>query len=744
MSAPPPSSPIDPRADVVTDSLALHIGGMTCAACAVRVEKVVRRLPGVVAAQVSFATEEANVALAPGSASLDDVVAAVERAGFSAARAPTGREEREAQEALEASATRREGLLVALALVLTAPLVLPMLGLVVGQHWMLPGALQLLLALPVQLFVGARFYQAAFKALRAGSANMDVLVALGTSAAFLLSVWLLLRGERHLYFEAAAVVLALVRLGKWLELRAKRSTTNALRALHALRPASARVLKDGREIEVPLNAVGRADVVVVRPGERVPVDGVVRFGETSIDESLLTGESLPRSRGVGDDVTGGALNLDGLVHVEAVRVGEDSVLARIIALVHGAQASKPPLQRSVDRVAAVFVPVVLVIAALTLAGWCVAGASVEDAVLYAVSVLVIACPCALGLATPAALVVGTGAAARAGILIRGAEALERARQVDVVLFDKTGTLTEGLPRVVRVLPFEISEDELLERAASAQQGSEHPLGKAMVRAAGERGLSLSPVESFQARVGRGIVARVDGRALLVGSQRFLREELTKEGASETLHEERAAALASAGSTVVWVAEGTRVLGCIALADSLREGAHDAVSRLRARGITPVLLSGDSRAAAEQVAASLAIERVLAEVLPEDKAACVRELQAEGKVVAMVGDGINDAPALALADVGVALASGTDVAVESADVTLMRGDPALVISALEIARATTRKIHQNLFWAFVYNVVGLPLAALGLLSPVVAGAAMALSSVSVLANALSLRRWKPRP
>ncbi len=721
---------------VPAESVRLAIGGMTCATCSRRVEKVLRRVEGVETAQVNLATEVATVALTPGATSIDALVEAVTRAGYTAVRAPSDSAEREAAERAEAAAARRELWLLGGAALLTAPLVLPMLLAPAGISWMLPGPVQLLLATPVQLVAGARFYRGAWGALRAGSANMDVLVALGTTAAWGLSTALLFTGG-HLYYEAGAAVITLVLLGKWLEARAKRGTTAAIRALMELRPQTASVLRDGREVTVPVDAVGAGDVVVVRPGERVPVDGRIVRGESLLDESLITGESRPVERGVGEEVTGGSINGDGALQVEATRVGEESRLSRIIALVEQAQASKAPIQRTVDRVAAVFVPAVMVAAGATLAGWLLAGAGIEVSLVTAVSVLVIACPCALGLATPAALMVGTGAAARAGILIKDAPALERAHAVDVVAFDKTGTLTEGRPEVTHVAAAEGDEDGLLALAAAAQSGSEHPLARAVIGAAAGRGLAVVPAGSFRARAGRGIEARVEGRTVHVGSRRLMEELGLDTGALEP----RARALEERGVTVMWVARDGAILGTIGAEDRVRERAGDAVRRLEALGVEVVMLTGDDRRTAEAVAARVGIRRVVAQVLPEDKAREIEALRAGGRVVAMVGDGINDAPALAAADVGLAMSTGTDVAMSTAGVTLVRPEPTLVADAIQVSRATTRKIRQNLFWAFAYNAVGIPLAALGFLTPIIAGGAMALSSVSVVTNALLLHRWR---
>jgi len=728
-------SPHDP---VRAESVRLALTGMTCAACSTRIERVLRRQPGVAAANVNLASETATVAYLPGAVSLDSLVAAVAAAGYGASRAATDAEERAAHERRETARARRELALLLGSAAFALPLVAPMALSPFGVHVLLPGWLQLVLATPVQVVAGAHFYRGAYRSLRGGSANMDVLVALGTTAAFVLSVVLLAGGTQHLYFEAAASVIALVRLGKWLEARAKRSANQAVRALMALRPERARVERDGRELEVAVEAVGAGEIGVLRPGERVPVDGEVLTGTSSVDESLLTGESLPVTRGPGDPVIGGSINGEGWLRVRATAVGEASALARIVRLVEAAQGDKAPVQRLVDRVSAVFVPTVVGVALLCLGGWLVAGAGVEVALVHAVSVLVIACPCALGLATPAALMVGTGAAARSGILFRDAEALERAQAAAVVAFDKTGTLTEGRPTVREVLALDGDEGRLLALAAAAQRGSEHPLARAILLAAAERGVAVDSPHDFRALPGRGVEATVGGSRIRVGSPRFL-DELGLERAPLA---SRAEAHEAAGATVVWVAADERLLGAIAIGDRLRAGAATAVARLRARGITTVLLTGDNRRAAAAVARELGIERVRAELGPEDKAREVAALRAGGAGVAMVGDGVNDAPALAAADVGFAMASGTDVAMHTAGVTLVRADPALVADAVSVSRATVRKIRQNLAWAFGYNVVGIPLAALGYLTPVLAGAAMALSSVSVVASALLLRRWRP--
>ena len=722
---------------VAEQAVTLRIEGMTCASCVARVEKALLRVPGVTAASVNLATETARVettALADAPAALQ---AAVARAGYRATPLDEG--------AAAPPPAAAEGLpwpLLAAA-ALSLPLVLPMVAMLWGAHWMLPAWLQWALATPVQFGFGARFYRAGWKALRAGSGNMDLLVALGTSAAYGLSVYEWLRPDAeampHLYFEASAVVITLVLLGKWLEARAKRQTTAAIRALQALRPERARVRRaDGSETELPLAELRLGDVVIVRPGERVPVDGQVIDGSSEVDESLITGESLPVPRHAGDRVTGGAVNGEGLLALRTVALGAESTLSRIVRLVESAQARKAPIQRLVDQVSAVFVPVVVGCALLTWLGWGLGAGQWQQGLLNAVAVLVIACPCALGLATPAAIMAGTGAAARRGILIQDAQALELAHRIGVVAFDKTGTLTEGRPRLLDLQSADGDEAGLLRRAAALQAGSEHPLARAVVAAARERGLAPPAAAELRAAAGRGIGGTVDGVELRLGSARWMQELGVDCGAWDP----RAAALQAQGRTVSWLAALTpapRLLGLLAFGDSLKPNAAEAVRRLHALGVRTVLVSGDNRGSAQAVAQALAIDDVRAEVLPADKARVIGELRAISPVVAMVGDGISDAPALAAADVGIAMATGTDVAMQAAGVTLMRGDPLLVAEAISLSRRTTAKIRQNLFWAFGYNVVGIPLAAFGLLNPVLAGAAMAFSSVSVVGNALLLQR-----
>ncbi|QBE67394.1 copper-translocating P-type ATPase [Pseudoduganella lutea] len=722
---------------------------MSCAACVGRVEKALAAVPGVRSASVNLATETARVETAV-PLPFDTLRAAVENAGYEAGPAvdPAAPAVPVSEPPATAGGMLRgwlrganEGLPVLLAALLSVPLAAPMLLAPLGIGWMAAPWLQWLLATPVQFLLGARFYRAGWKAARAGAGNMDLLVALGTSAAYGLSVYLLLSGHgTHLYFEASSVVITLVLLGKWLEARAKRQTTSAIRALRTLRPDTARVRRGGHDADVPIATVRTGDMVVVRPGERIAVDGDVVEGMSDVDEALITGESLPVARRPGDRVTGGAINGAGLLLVRTTATGAETTLERIIRLVEDAQAAKAPVQHLVDRVSAVFVPVVLAIAALTLAGWWFATGNLETATINAVTVLVIACPCALGLATPAAIMAGTGVAARHGILIKDAAALETAHGVTAVVFDKTGTLTQGRPVLAALRAHGIAEAELLALAAAVQRGSEHSLARAVLEAANERALDVPAAQAVTALPGRGLAATVAGRDLVLGSTRLMAERHVDLAPLQA----EALALEQSGHTVSWLADAgaRRLLGLVAFADPPKPTARAAVARLHAQGIATTMLTGDNAGSAQAVAAAVGVGDVSANLLPADKTAHIAALKAGGARVAMVGDGINDAPALAAADVGIAMATGTDVAMHAAGITLMRGDPALVADALDISRRTFAKIRQNLFWAFVYNLAGIPLAALGMLSPVMAGAAMALSSVSVITNALLLNGWKP--
>ncbi|MGY2138465.1 heavy metal translocating P-type ATPase [Pseudomonas reactans] len=718
----------------------LPISGMTCASCAGRVERALGKVPGVQSVSVNLANERAHVEVL-GQMDPGVLIAAVDKAGYTASLPQS----ETATDADQSQRLHRERWSLLLAILLALPLVLPMLVEPFGLHWMLPAWAQFALATPVQFIFGARFYIAAWKAVRAGAGNMDLLVAIGTSAGYGLSIYEWLTAHPgmapHLYFEASAVVIALVLLGKYLESRAKRQTASAIRALEALRPERAIRVIEGREEDVAINALKLNDRVLVKPGERFPVDGEVVEGQSHADEALISGESLPVPKQPGDKVTGGAINGEGRLLVRTLALGAESVLARIIRLVEDAQAAKAPIQKLVDKVSQVFVPAVLVLALVTLVGWWLYGAPLETAIINAVAVLVIACPCALGLATPTAIMAGTGVAARHGILIKDAEALERAHEVSAVVFDKTGTLTSGAPKIAHLAAVDGNEALLLQQAGALQRGSEHPLAKAVLDACDEQGLKVADVTASQSLTGRGIAGTLDGLQLALGNRRLLEES----GLNAGHLADSAKAWEAEGRTLSWLIEQggqPRVLGLFAFGDTLKPGALEAVEQLKAQHISSHLLTGDNRGSARVVAEALGIDDVHAEVLPADKAATVAELKKTG-VVAMVGDGINDAPALAAADIGIAMGGGTDVAMHAAGITLMRGDPRLVPAALEISRKTYAKIRQNLFWAFVYNLIGIPLAAFGLLNPVLAGAAMALSSVSVVSNALLLKTWKPK-
>ncbi|OFA08088.1 heavy metal translocating P-type ATPase [Duganella phyllosphaerae] len=718
---------------LVTTDIDLGIEGMTCASCVRRVEKALQKVPGVHAASVNLATESARIKVSGVEPAA--LIAALDAAGYPATVANHD------STSPSNTAPARDGWKVLLSAALSLPLLLPMLLEWAGLHWTLPGMVQWALATPVQFWLGWRFYRAGWKAVRAGAGNMDLLVALGTSAAYGLSVYLLLAGHggmTHLYFEASAVVITLVLLGKWLEARAKRQTAAAIRALQVLRPESARVRRDGQEHDVPMDQVRLDDLVVIRPGARVPVDGVVLEGASDVDESLITGESLPVSKHAGQPVTAGAVNGAGVLLVRTSAAGAETTLSRIIRLVEDAQAAKAPIQHMVDKVSAIFVPVVLALALLTLLGWWGTTGDLQTAIINAVAVLVIACPCALGLATPAAIMAGTGVAARYGILIKDAEALEVAHAVTTVVFDKTGTLTLGKPALAAIHAHGVAEERLLQLAAAIQAGSEHSLARAVLDAATARQSAPLAASGVTALPGRGLAANVDGLALRLGSTRLMREE----GVDLAPLQAQAQALEQGGHTISWLASGKELLGLFAFSDPVKPGARAAIARLQAQGIAAVMLTGDNQGSAQAVGKLLGLDTVVANLLPADKAARIAALKATGAKVAMVGDGINDAPALAAADVGIAMSTGTDVAMQAAGITLMRGDPVLVADAIEISRRTYSKIRQNLFWAFIYNLVGIPLAMLGLLNPVVAGAAMAASSVSVIGNALLLRRWKP--
>ena len=757
-----------PLTNKPSSELTLSIKGMSCASCSNRVEKALAKVPGVLSAEVNLALETAHIESLTNTATATQLIEAVIAAGYQAEEVKKNIAETDIATDVSLAKPSLSRVYswwpVALSALLSLPLVLAMLANLLGWQRQLSGWLQLALATPVQFWLGWRFYKAGWSALKAGAGNMDLLVALGTSAAYGLSVSLLFTpflfsashalnqshvGMQHLYFESSTIVITLILLGKWLESRAKKQTTDAIRALNALRPQRACVLRNGKEIELAISAVLLGDIVLVRPGEIIPVDGLIQQGDSQVDESLITGENLPVFKKMGDMVTGGAINGEGLLYVNTTAIGAESVLARIVRLVESAQAKKAPIQRLVDKVSAIFVPVVIVIAFVTLLAWGLLQGDWQVAILNAVAVLVIACPCALGLATPTAIMVGTGVAAQHGVLIKDAEALELAHAIKTVAFDKTGTLTEGQPKLVALesaaVMADASPDELLMLAASLQSGSEHPLAKAVVKAAQAKFMSLQSVLNMQALPGRGVAGVVNDQILHLGNSRLMQEL----GVDYSALQASAAILESEGRSVSWLcrsfamnASKPELIGLLGFGGSIKPSALSAIKRLQAQGINTVLISGDNQGSASRVAKQLGITQIYAQVLPEDKANILVQLKTTGGLVAMVGDGINDAPALAAADIGIAMSSGTDVAMQAAGITLMRGDPSLVADAIDISRRTYAKIRQNLFWAFVYNIVGIPLAAMGLLSPVIAGAAMALSSFSVISNALLLKRWKP--
>ncbi|MBM3392689.1 MAG: copper-translocating P-type ATPase [Betaproteobacteria bacterium] len=721
----------------------LPIEGMTCAACAARIERQLNKLPGVTAA-VNFASERAHVEFDAAAASEAKLVETIEKAGFKVPQVDPAAglaEARAAEKERKAAAYHAELKRFWISVALTLPLVAQMGTMFSGEHAdLLPRWLQLALATPVQFWIGWRFYVGAFNALRGGAGNMDVLVALGTSMAWAFSAVVTVADlhHQHVYFEASAAVITLVLMGKLLEARAKAKTSAAIEALIRLQPQTARLLRDGELVEVPVASLAPGDVFVVRPGESVPVDGEVAEGASSVNEAMLTGESLPLAKNPGDKVFAATVNGEGLLRCRATGVGSHTLLAGIIRMVEQAQGSKAPVQRLADRISAIFVPVVTAIALLAFAGWWLFAGDFTQALVNAVAVLVIACPCALGLATPTAIMVGTGRGAAAGILVKNAEALELAKNVEVLAVDKTGTLTQGKPEVTDVVPNEgIAECELLRLAASLEQGSTHPLAEAIVARAREQGMALAQPSELRAVAGKGLSAALDGVGYTLGSPAYLAEQ------GVAVPEALLAPLAAAGKSVIAVSCGLTFLGLIGVADRLRPTSRAAVARLKAQGVEVVMLTGDNAATAAAIAREAGIDRFEAGVLPQDKATAVTQLKSGGRRVGMVGDGINDAPALAAADVSFAIGGGSDVALEAADVTLMRSDLLSAADAIDLSRATLAKIRQNLFFAFIYNVLGIPLAAMGMLNPVIAGAAMALSSVSVVSNSLLLRRWQPQ-
>ncbi len=774
---------------VPLERLDLQVSGMSCAACSARIEKGLNKAAGVEKAVVNLATETATIEYYPGLTDPDALIKTVERIGYGASLMPDFFES--IAEPADSDDMKNKWRLLIFSAVLSLPFAAMMIAELAGlavPAWLHSFYTQLLLASLVQFGAGWIFYRGAFFALRGGSANMDVLVALGTSAAYFYSLGagLLLPGS-HLYFEVSAILITLILVGKYLEARAKGRTSEAIRKLMGLQPRTARVIRGGQEMEIPIHEVRVGDLVLVRPGESIPVDGTVIEGYSAVDESMLTGESIPVDKNTGDPVTGATINKFGSLKVEAGRVGRDTVLAQIIRVVQAAQGSKAPIQRLADLVAGYFVPVVITIALGTFAYWYWMGSNADFpmALINATAVLVIACPCAMGLATPTSIMVGTGRGAENGILIKGGEYLEQAHRINTVVLDKTGTITKGEPELTDYLTAgkrpadEVMEDEAQagkkpagsgspedeERfpawAASVEKLSEHPVAQAIVAGLEQRfpGLAAMPAESFEAVPGQGVRATVEGRRIMLGSRSFVQGFLNQGDGSGDLnlqdlnHQNRppdlkipdllaeAERLEGQGKTVTLMAVDGRLAALMAVADTIKEHSAEAIARLQAMGIEVWMITGDNRRTAEAIASQAGISNVLAEVLPENKAREVQRLRAEGRIVAMAGDGINDAPALVNADVGIAMSTGTDIAMEAADITLLRGDLRLIATAIELSRATMRNIKQNLFWAFVYNIIGIPIAAAGLLNPVIAGGAMALSSVSVVSNALRLKRVK---
>ena len=725
---------------IVPQSVQLQLRKMTCAACGNHIEKALNKLPGVTAS-VNVATETAKISFIPGLVTVDDLIAAVINAGYDASEiSETSHSEEKARRLAVYQAELR---LFWISAALTLPMVLQMGAMFTGHDMeILPRWLQWVLATPVQFWIGKRFYTGAWHALRGGGANMDVLVALGTSMAYFFSavVTAFALDQQHIYFEASAAIITLVLLGKLMEARAKGKTSEAIEALMRLQPKTARIERDGEIVEVPADSLQVGDIFIVRPGENLPVDGVVVEGASSVNESMLTGESLPVSKHEGAQVFAATMNQQGLLKCRATSVGAHTQLAAIIHLVEEAQGSKAPIQRMADSISGIFVPIVVVISVLTLGiTWWLTGGFVTS-LINAVAVLVIACPCALGLATPTAIMVGTGRGAQVGVLVKNAAALEHAEKIQTVIVDKTGTLTEGKPEVTDMVPSEsISTQDLLKIAASLEQGSEHPLARAVLDSAQKENIQIQPIKDFAAITGSGLTASIDGISYLLGSPKFL----TKQGVN--VDDKQIATLQAEGKTVIGVAsvmdDSPKILGYLAIADRLRDTSIKAVERLQAMGIEVVMLTGDNATTAAAIAKRTGITEYRAEVLPQDKAAEVIAMKSSGKFTGMIGDGINDAPALAAADVSFAIGAGSDVAIEAADVTLIRNDLMSVADAISLSRATLKKIRQNLFFAFVYNSLGIPLAAIGMLNPVIAGAAMAMSSVSVVSNSLLLKRWR---
>ncbi|PKE16954.1 heavy metal translocating P-type ATPase [Macrococcoides caseolyticum] len=713
------------------------ITGMTCAACSNRIEKVLNKQPAIQNATVNLSTEVATVDYYPGNMDESDIIERIKKLGYDATLKSEEQSDRKENE------LRRKKYKLILSAVLSLPLLLTMLTHLFGIHlphiFMNPW-FQFAFAFPVQFIIGWQFYTGAYKSLRSGSANMDVLVALGTSAAFFYSLyesikWMRgLTNDPHLYFETSAVLITLILFGKYLEARAKSQTTNALSSLLNLQAKDARVMRDGKEQLVSIDALQVGDQIIVKPGEKVPVDGVIIKGNSSVDESMLTGESIPVEKHMGDKVIGATMNKNGSFTMEATKVGKDTALQSIVKIVESAQGSKAPIQRMADIISGYFVPIVVGIAILTFIVWMLfVKQGFEASLVAAISVLVIACPCALGLATPTSIMVGTGRAAERGILFKGGEHLERTHEIDTIVLDKTGTITKGEPEVTDFT----GDDRALQYLASSEQSSEHPLASAIVKYAEEQAVSLKEVSHFEAVPGHGIHTQIDDEDIYVGNRKLMQQYNIE---IETF-EPNMQLFEAQGKTAMMIAYEGKVQGIVAVQDTVKPSAKDAIDELKAMGIEVIMLTGDNTRTAQAIASEVGIDEVIAEVLPEDKAEKVKALQAQGRKVAMVGDGVNDAPALALSDIGIAIGTGTEVAIEAADVTILGGELTLIPEAIKLSHATIRNVKQNLGFAFGYNVIGIPFASLGLLAPWIAGLAMALSSVSVVSNALRLKSVK---
>jgi P-type Cu+ transporter len=723
---------------VLTEKVELDVFGMTCAACSNRIEKVLNKQEGIELATVNLTTESAAIEYNPGMVDVQAIIERIRNLGYDA-KPKADAEEKQTYKEKQLKTMKTKLIISAL---LSVPLLITMLDHLFGMN--LPEILmnpwfQFILATPVQFIIGWQFYIGAYKNLRNGGANMDVLVSLGTSAAYFYSLYETFKTvfipeyEPHLYFETSAILITLILFGKYLESMAKSQTTNAISELLNLQAKEARVVRDGKEVMIPLEDVVVGDRLIIKPGEKIPVDGIVIHGRTSVDESMLTGESIPVEKNPGENVIGATLNKNGSIEIEATKVGKDTALASIIKVVEEAQGSKAPIQRLADVISGYFVPIVVGIAILTFICWIsfVQPGQFEPALVAAIAVLVIACPCALGLATPTSIMVGTGRAAETGILFKGGEHLERTYQIDTIVLDKTGTITKGKPEVTDYL----GDEETLQLLASAEKGSEHPLAGAIVAFAKEREIDFLDVDEFNAIPGQGISAKIAGKHILVGNRKLMRgHQVQIDGYEETLNE-----FEMNGKTAMLIAINGNYRGMIAVADTIKDSAKEAIEQLNEMGIEVVMLTGDNERTAQAIAKQVGIHHVVAQVLPDEKAEKIKELQALGKKVAMVGDGINDAPALVIADIGIAIGTGTEVAIEAADITILGGELLLIPKAINISHATIRNIKQNLFWAFAYNTAGIPIAAAGFLAPWLAGAAMALSSVSVVTNALRLKR-----